>query len=271
MGDFFTDLADAAGAVLPGVGAVVSAIQTGDNNRESRELAVSQNAISRDFAREQSRFNANEAAIQREFQRDMANTAHQREMADLKAAGLNPILAANQGAASPVGASGSAVSAPQGGMPTLQNPRVGDAFDKLASSARAQAEFRKQLEATDANIQLSNASTAAKLTEADKNQSSAVGQRLQNKIMKTQLPKVAAEVEKDVGQAGWDKWFQGFDNWLRRAGDVGSTFSDLVNPISAVKRGLDVKMNKGVPFKTQSGRSGFKVGSKNYYEHNTKD
>lgn len=62
---------------------------------------------------EQQAFNAQQAAVNRDWQERMSNTAHQRETKDLEAAGLNRILGVSRGGAStPGGSTASASQAP---------------------------------------------------------------------------------------------------------------------------------------------------------------
>ena len=114
---------------------------------------VASSIFSAKSAKDTNKAQSGAAETQMAFEERMSNTAHQREVADLKQAGLNPILSAKYGGS----------STPSGTMPILQNPQK-DLPSNLISSARnyLDTQMNKELIKTQKTQQRVNTALAYK-------------------------------------------------------------------------------------------------------------
>lgn len=171
----------------------------GEAMRQASDVASSNSALSQSFAREMMDYQTNsnqyamdwsaaQAKATRDWQEEMSNTSHQREVKDLMAAGLNPILSANQGATTPTGSTGQAYasSGDQGSVDTstiasIMNTAMNSATT-LKSMDISQEMQREKLAAeltmnhvsSDAMISAANTNAAASIYGSDKSFEAAI-------------------------------------------------------------------------------------------------
>ena len=159
-------------------------------------------AISAAGAIQQGRQSAAAAKKQMVFQKNMSDTAHQRQVADLRAAGLNPILSARLGGA----------STPSGAQPSVI-PNIGST---AANSA---------LNAYNTYAQVNERQAHTELMGQQKN--TAAGQEKAFNAQAREASARAAQREAELkGTQNWETVAETLDDWLQSAKKIGGVFYD---------------------------------------------
>lgn len=126
---------------------------------------IAASAVSAYGAMKQNKMQAGEAETNRQFQERMSSTSYQRSMADMRAAGLNPMLAYQRGGA----------TTPGGAQANVVNP-TGTELGGLTNSALKSRAMSQELKRIDADVALKTQQTrsAAAIAEREENWTNAM-------------------------------------------------------------------------------------------------
>lgn len=198
--DTVKDIGGAVGSfVNPGIGSLIG----GGLSYLGQKSANTANAQQ---AAQQMAFQEASTKEQMDFQERMSNTAYQRGIADLKAAGVNPMLAyAHAGASSPAGASSTGASAQmqnalgagvQSGFKGAMTSATIDQMEQQNRNLRATNEqIHAQTDALDTQSALNKVNALKSVAETQLTTQSAKNAAVNNILLEKQVPKASNEAE----------------------------------------------------------------------------
>lgn len=183
-------------------------------------------------------FQAQQAQQQMAYQSQMSNTSYQRGVADMQAAGLNPMLAGlNQsGDSSPQGAS---ASGSQGRAETTQ---VQNAMATALNSAVSVKSLMTEMDQKGSQTALNNALASKALVDAQASAANTRQAQVNTQAVESQLQAIAAKARVDTAKAGYDFQASKYDAIMSRANRDSGTAK---NVIDLFKPSLNIRRPKG--------------------------
>lgn len=195
-------------------------------------------------------YNTQEAAAARQWSEMMSSTAYQRAMADMKKAGLNPILAYQRGGASTPGGASASTSAPGGaaasgpaasgpGASSPSAPMLPNQFQGAVASAmewlrtKPQIALVEQQEKVAKEDEYLRAATAQRERTASAVNVATADQIRQNmQITKREVERVEQHdkpfYESKVGQ--WSRWLGNIGREINPFSGSAKSLNDMINP-----------------------------------------
>lgn len=166
------------------------------------------------------------AREQMQFQERMSSSAHQRQVEDMRKAGLNPMLSANQGGA----------SAPAGQNATLQPVDRAKGLGAGLQSAMAMQDMNMQLANSKSGIALQSAQALNAAAQAEQGFASAEATRKGLPVIHERARAAKAEADAEISEADYRKGASSYDKealWysrpLKNITDFIGGITDAVN------------------------------------------